>query len=131
MRLQLETPCIYSFDSGFILLGTPEQQKIITSPECGMVCRQLLFSAANGSIHGPAGEAKVHKLITMSEDFFKYQQGYFSRAFTSSTLEIVNSLLDSSGFHKFMGGKKYSSLSFAFIYLILMHLFAYLFLTHS
>ena len=85
--------------------GTPQQQKIITSPECGMVCRQLLFSAANGSIHGPAGEAKVHKLITMSEDFFKYQQGYFSRAFISSTLEIINGLLDSSGFHKFMGGE--------------------------
>ena len=92
-------------------IGTPEQQKIITSQENGMVCRQLLFSAANGSIHGPAGEAKVHKLITMSEDFFKYQQGYFSRAFISSTLEIVNSLLDSSGFHKFMGGMQGEKLS--------------------
>eukprot|EP00956_Cyclotella_meneghiniana_P042420 scaffold248454_cov85-Cyclotella_meneghiniana.AAC.3 len=87
-----------------MLSGTPDQQKIFTSQECGMVCRQLLFSAANGSVHGPAGEAKVHKLITMSEDFFKYQQGYFSRAFISSTLEAVNGILDSSGFHKLMGG---------------------------
>ena len=95
-------------------VGTPDQQKIVASQECGMVCRQLLFSAANGSVHGPAGEAKVHKLITMSEDFFKYQQGYFSRAFISSTLEAVNGILDSSGFHKLMGGERLYSYDFSF-----------------
>jgi hypothetical protein len=86
--------------------GTPDQQSVITSPECGLICRQLLFSAANGSMHGPAAEAKAHQLITMCEDFFKYQQGFFSRAFISTTLEVINGILDSSAFHKVMGGAK-------------------------
>ncbi|KAL7554360.1 hypothetical protein ACHAWF_017793 [Thalassiosira exigua] len=85
--------------------GTPDQQKVLHG-ENGLVCRQLLFSAANGSMHGPATEAKVHQLITMCEDFFKYQQGYFSRAFISSTLEVLNDILDSSAFQKSMGGAK-------------------------
>ena len=89
-----------------LFTGTPDQQNVITSPDCGLICRQLLFSAANGSIHGPAGEAKAHQLITMCEDFFKYQQGFFSRAFISSTLEVINGILDSSAFHKAMGGVK-------------------------
>ena len=94
-----------NFESRMIS-GTPEQQKILCSPESGLVCRQLLFSACNGSVHGPAVEAKVHQLITMCEDFFKYQQGYFSRAFISSTLEILNDTLDSAAFQKFLGGAK-------------------------
>ncbi|KAL7544123.1 hypothetical protein ACHAXR_013527, partial [Thalassiosira sp. AJA248-18] len=89
-----------------MLSGTPDQQKILSSPDSGLVCRQLLFSAANGSMHGPAAEAKVHQLITMCEDFFKYQQGYFSRAFISSTLEVLNDTLDSAAFQKFLGGAK-------------------------
>ncbi|KAL9191484.1 LOW QUALITY PROTEIN: hypothetical protein ACHAXT_001190 [Thalassiosira profunda] len=95
----------FTFESNMIS-GTPDQQKLICSPDSGLVCRQLLFSAANGSMHGPAGEAKVHQLITMCEDFFKYQQGYFSRAFISSTLEMLNDTLDSAAFQKFLGGAK-------------------------
>ena len=57
-------------------------------------------------MHGPAAEAKAHQLITMCEDFFKYQQGFFSRAFISSTLEVINGILDSSAFHKAMRGAK-------------------------
>ena len=83
-------------------IGTPDQQAVLN----GLVCRQLLFSAANGSMHGPAAEAKVHQLITMCEDFFKYQQGYFSRAFISFTLETLNDTLDSAAFQKFLGGAK-------------------------
>ena len=64
-----------NFESRMIS-GTPDQQSVINSPEHGLVCRQLLFSAANGSIHGPAVEVKAHQLITMCEDFFKYQQGF-------------------------------------------------------
>jgi len=93
-----------NFES-MMISGTPDQQKVITG-EHGLVCRQLLFSAANGSMHGPATEAKVHQLITMCEDFLKYQQGYFSRAFISTTIDILNSGLDSSAFQKFLGGTK-------------------------
>jgi hypothetical protein len=42
----------------------------------------------------------------MCEDFFKYQQGYFSRAFISSMLEVLNDILDSAAFQKFLGGAK-------------------------
>ena len=80
------------------------QQDIIKSPEVGLVCRQLLFSAANGSIHGPAAESKIHKLIVMCEDALKYQQGYFSRAFISNVLNMINDFMDSAPFHKLIGG---------------------------
>jgi len=86
-----------------MLSGSPKQQELATA-NGGLVCRQLLFSAANGSFHAPAMEKKVIRLIVMSEEFFKYQQGYFSRALSSSVLEIVNSVLDSPEFHKTMGG---------------------------
>ena len=90
-----------NFESRMIS-GTPDQQMALN----GLVCRQLLFSAANGSMHGPAAESKVHQLITMCEDFFKYQQGYFSRAFISSTLDSLNDILDSAAIQKFFGGAK-------------------------
>jgi len=85
-------------------LGSPIQQHALKGVGSGLVCRQLLFSAANGSIHGTAGDAKAQKLIIMMEEFFKYQQGYFSRAFISSVLEWLNDTLDSPAFQKFLGG---------------------------
>ena len=87
-----------------MLSGTPTQRAVITCPKAGLVSRQLLFSAANGSVHGPATSRKVQKLIVMCEEFFKYQQGYVSRALASSVLEALNGILDSAAFHKFMGG---------------------------
>ena len=87
-----------------LLSGSPDQQKMINSTGKGLVCRQMLFSAANGSMHGPSSDAKVQRLITMAEAFFKYQQGYFSRAFISTVLELLTGAMDSSGFQKFIGG---------------------------
>jgi hypothetical protein len=84
--------------------GTPHQQAMISKGNGGLVCRQLLFSAANGSFHGPAVEKKVQLLISMCEDFFKSQAGYFSKAFASTVLELLNSILDSAHFHKIVGG---------------------------
>jgi hypothetical protein len=83
--------------------GTPAQQHEISDNQ-GLVSRQLLFSAANASIHGPAMDKKVQRLIVQVEDFFKYQQGYFSRALQSAFLESLTSGLDSPQFHKMMGG---------------------------
>lgn len=87
----------------FFPTGTPLQQQQVSDSK-GLVCRQLLFSAANASIHGPASEMKVQRLIVMVEEFFKYQQGYFSRALQSAFLDVVINALDSSQFHKIMGG---------------------------
>ncbi|GAX28047.1 hypothetical protein FisN_2Hh135 [Fistulifera solaris] len=84
--------------------GSPKQQSYLSRTNGGLVCRQLLFSAANGSFHGPAMEKKIQRLIVMCEDFFKYQQGYVSRALSSFILDALNSLLDSSQFHKAIGG---------------------------
>lgn len=87
-----------------LLSGSPKQQSYLSKANGGLVCRQLLFSAANGSFHGPAMEKKIQRLIVMCEEFFKYQQGYVSRAFSSFILDALNSLLDSSQFHKTIGG---------------------------
>ena len=96
--------CANALQAETILLsGSPDQRKML-SQRCGLVCRQLMFSAANGSFHGPAVEKKVHTLIMMCEDFFKYQQGFVSRAFASTVIEAVTSILDSAAFHKAMGG---------------------------
>jgi len=83
-----------------LIAGTPLQQ------ECSkyLVCRQLLFSAANGSMHGVALNIKIPKLIFMCEEAFKYHQGYFSRAFIRFVLETLNDMMDSSVFQKFLGG---------------------------
>ena len=40
----------------------------------------------------------------MCEDALKYQQGYFSKAFISNVLNNINDFMDSSAFHKFIGG---------------------------
>ncbi len=81
--------------------GTPVQQEYIQRK---LACRQLLFSAANASSHGAATDRKATRLIVMLEEFAKYQQGYFSRALQNTFLESVISALDSSQFHKSMGG---------------------------
>jgi hypothetical protein len=81
--------------------GTPDQQEHI---KANLACRQLLFSAANGSLHGAASDKKISRLIMMFEEFVKYQQGYFSRALQSVFLETITAALDSSQFHKLMGG---------------------------
>jgi hypothetical protein len=81
--------------------GTPDQQAYV---KANLACRQLLFSAANGSLHGAATDKKVSRLIVMFEEFVKYQQGYFSRALQSAFLETIFTALDSAQFHKLMGG---------------------------
>ena len=80
--------------------GTPKQRKMLDQ----LVCRQLLYSAANGSMHGSCSDMKAQKLIVMGEQAFKYHQGYFSRAFISSVLKGLNDVMDSSAFQKFLGG---------------------------
>jgi hypothetical protein len=87
-----------------MLSGTPLQREEISDPTTGLVCRQLLFSAVNGSRHGPASDKKAQRLIVMWEEFLKYQQGYFSKALQTSFLEILTSAVDSAAFHKLMGG---------------------------
>ena len=93
--------CANSLTAESLLLsGTPRQQQYLNK----LVCRQLVFSAANGSAHGPAMEAKIHRLFVMCEEFFKYQQGYCSRAFISTVLEVLTGVMDSAAFQKVICG---------------------------
>jgi hypothetical protein len=87
-----------------LLSGSPTQQEKLNVQGSHLVCRQLLFSAANGSMHGPATEAKSHRLIVMCESFFKYQQGYCSRAFITTVLDMLTNSMDSAAFQKFVAG---------------------------
>jgi hypothetical protein len=48
--------------------GTPEQQDYIKR---NLACRQLLFSAANGSSHGASTDKKASRIIVMVEEFGK------------------------------------------------------------
>mmetsp|Transcript_36708 Transcript_36708/g.88723 ORF Transcript_36708/g.88723 Transcript_36708/m.88723 type:complete len:2250 (+) Transcript_36708:90-6839(+) len=84
-----------------LFAGTPEQSAYVQN---NLLCRQLLFSAANGSSHGPATDKKVSRLIVMVEEFVKSQQGYFSRSLQSAFIEMNVAALDSPQFHKLMGG---------------------------
>eukprot|EP00547_Thalassionema_nitzschioides_P004710 CAMPEP_0194221614 /NCGR_PEP_ID=MMETSP0156-20130528/30974_1 /TAXON_ID=33649 /ORGANISM="Thalassionema nitzschioides, Strain L26-B" /LENGTH=2052 /DNA_ID=CAMNT_0038952077 /DNA_START=235 /DNA_END=6393 /DNA_ORIENTATION=+ len=87
-----------------LLSGSPKQRAYLTGPRTRLVCRHLMFSAANGSTHGPAADVKAQRLIVMCEEFFKYQQGYFSRAFASFVLQQLTNFMDSAPFQKGMGG---------------------------
>ena len=55
-------------------------------------------------MHGPSSDAKVDRLIVMGEEALKYQQGYFSRAFIYTTLNLLSDFMDSAPFQKFLGG---------------------------
>ena len=46
--------------------GTPLQQSRLNATNSKLVCRQLLFSAANGSMHGPAMESKIHRYVVIT-----------------------------------------------------------------
>ena len=47
--------------------GTPEQQRLMSS----FRCRQLLFSAANGSAHATCGDWKLLRALVDGERFLK------------------------------------------------------------
>jgi len=49
-------------------------------------------------------EAKIHRLIVMCESFLKYQQGYCSRAFITTVIDMVTNFMDSAPFQKFVAG---------------------------
>jgi len=83
-----------------MLSGTPKQKKMLE----GLVGRQLLFSAANGSLHGSCSDKKAQTLIIQGEQAFKQHQGYFSKAFISAVLGSLNDGMDSAACQKFLGG---------------------------
>ncbi len=89
-----------------LLGGTPEQQRLLA----GMVSRNLLFSAANGSPHATSGMIKFARALAQGERYLKYYQAIYSWEAIRVVLRAVKALLDSRPFVHVMGGAQ--SMSF-------------------
>jgi hypothetical protein len=74
-----------------MLQGTPEQQRLMN----GFRCRQMLFSAANGSAHATCGDQKLLRALTDGERFAKRFQASMSGATQQIFLHVLSSLLSS------------------------------------
>eukprot|EP00746_Dinoflagellata_sp_MGD_P020080 gnl/MRDRNA2_/MRDRNA2_14673_c0_seq1.p1 gnl/MRDRNA2_/MRDRNA2_14673_c0~~gnl/MRDRNA2_/MRDRNA2_14673_c0_seq1.p1 ORF type:complete len:1041 (+),score=177.80 gnl/MRDRNA2_/MRDRNA2_14673_c0_seq1:429-3125(+) len=72
--------------------GTPEQRKLVVGR---LKCRNLLYSAANGSAHATCGEWKTTRCIVEAERILKHHQAIFSRAATDSFLRLLWTTLSS------------------------------------
>ena len=80
--------------------GTPEQQRLLDR----FVCRNFLFSAANGSAHGTSGMAKFLRAMIEGERFLKHYQASFSSEAMAGFLRVVRMILDSRDFVRVLGG---------------------------
>lgn len=80
--------------------GTPDQQRMIDR----LVCRNLLFSALNGSAHGLYGSDKFQRAMVEGERFLKHYQVMFSSEAVASFLRIARAVVDSSIFVRVLGG---------------------------
>jgi hypothetical protein len=67
-------------------------------------CRQLLFSAANGSAHSTCGEAKIRAAITAAEHALKRHQAHFSPQAIGAFLRALQALFESREAYDAFGG---------------------------
>jgi hypothetical protein len=86
--------------------GTPEQQRLLDD----MVCRNMLFSAVNGSAHGTSGMIKFLHALVLGERSLKHYQAVYSWEAIQAVLRVVKAALDSHPFVHILGGAH--SLSF-------------------
>ncbi len=86
--------------------GTPEQQRLLE----GLIGRNFLFSAANGSAHGTAGVLKFARALVLGERHLKHYQAVFSWEAIKAALRVARAVLDSRVFVATLGGAH--SLSF-------------------
>jgi hypothetical protein len=86
--------------------GTPEQQRLLDT----MVCRNMLFSAVNGSAHGTSGMIKFLRALVLGERSLKHYQAVYSWEAIQAVLRAVKAALDSRPFVHVLGGAH--SLSF-------------------
>jgi len=71
--------------------GTPDEQALLD----GLVTRNFLFSALNGSAHGSCGQEKFMRAMVEGEAFLKHYQGITSANFIRLVTRAINSVLDS------------------------------------
>lgn len=84
--------CANAFRAESMMLqGTPEQQRLMSS----FRCRQLLFSAANGSAHATCGDWKLLRALVDGERFLKRFQASMSAATQNLALDLLQNALSS------------------------------------
>ncbi len=80
--------------------GTPGQREAMER----LVCRNLLYSAANGSVHGSSGSVKFLRAMVDGELFLKHYQALYSREFMDLVFRGMKAMMDSSMFVQTLGG---------------------------
>jgi hypothetical protein len=83
-----------------LLGGTPDERRLLD----GLVCRNLLFSAVNGSEHGTSGMLKFQRAMVLGEKYLKHYQALYSHEAVKAVLRIARALLDSRVFVAMLGG---------------------------
>jgi len=84
--------CANAFRAESVMLqGTPEQQRLMST----FCCRQLLFSAANGSAHATCGDWKLLRALVDGERFLKRFQASMSAATQNLALDLLQNALSS------------------------------------
>jgi hypothetical protein len=83
-----------------MLGGTPAQQRLAD----GLICRNLLFSAANGSAHGTCGMLKFRRAMDLGERYLKHYQALYSHEAVEAVLDLFKGVLDSKPFVAALGG---------------------------
>jgi len=80
--------------------GTPDEAALLDR----LVCRNLLFSAANGSAHGTCGMLKFRRAMVLGERYLKHYQAMMSREAVEAVLSALKGVLDSRLFIAVLGG---------------------------
>jgi hypothetical protein len=84
--------CANAFRAEAMMLqGTPHQQALMET----FRCRQLLFSAANGSAHATCGDWKLLRALIDGERFLKRFQASMSAATQGLALDMLQNLMSS------------------------------------
>eukprot|EP00927_Polykrikos_kofoidii_P034331 TRINITY_DN29143_c0_g1_i1.p1 TRINITY_DN29143_c0_g1~~TRINITY_DN29143_c0_g1_i1.p1 ORF type:complete len:1594 (-),score=268.47 TRINITY_DN29143_c0_g1_i1:63-4553(-) len=92
--------CANAFRAEALMLqGTPRQRELMGK----FRCRQLLFSAANGSAHGTCSEWKLLHALVDGERFLKRFQANMSRETQLLALKLVSNGLSSRMSFAFLG----------------------------
>lgn len=74
-----------------MMTGTPDLRSLADR----LACRQMIFSAANGSVHATAGARLFTRMLVEGEKSLKHYQAVFSKEFVSMFLKTGRGVLDS------------------------------------
>ena len=87
----------------FLHSGTPSEQELIS----GLVSRNLLFSAANGSVHGSSGDKKLVRFLKQIDIELRSYQNQISANALKLLIQSASMLLSSKFLVHLTGGITY------------------------